>query len=85
MAAFMRVAVMLCIVDVLVLVHFPVMIMRMGMLVSGMATHRLSPPLPSLLYRFSYIFFCEENFRTQWQIFLRNRGNYCSNVVVSAA
>ena len=40
----MRVAVMLCIVDMLVLVHFPVVIMRMGMLISGMATHRLSPP-----------------------------------------
>jgi hypothetical protein len=43
-AAFMRVAVMLCIVDMLVLVHFPVVIMRMGMLICGMATHRLSPP-----------------------------------------
>jgi len=28
----------------LVLVHFPVVIMRMGMLICGMATHRLSPP-----------------------------------------
>ncbi len=43
-AAFMRVAVMLCIVDMLVLVHFPVVIMRMDMLISSMATHRLSPP-----------------------------------------
>jgi len=40
----MRVAVMLCIVDMLVLVHFPVVIMRMDMLISSMATHRLSPP-----------------------------------------
>ncbi len=30
---------MLCIVDMLVLVHFPVVIMRMGMLICGMATH----------------------------------------------
>jgi len=43
-AALMIVRVMLSIVDMLMLVHLSIVIMRMGMLISGMATHLLSPP-----------------------------------------
>ena len=43
-AAFMIVLMMLTIVNMLVLVHLSIVIMRMGMLICGMATHLLSPP-----------------------------------------
>ena len=45
MAAIMGMLVMLCIVDMFMLVHLSIMIMRMGMLICGMATHLLSPPI----------------------------------------
>lgn len=44
MAALMIVLVMISIMDMLMLVHFSIVIMRMGMFISGMATHLLSPP-----------------------------------------
>jgi len=44
MAAFVSMVVMLRIVNMLVLVHLSVMFMRMDMLISGVATHGLSPP-----------------------------------------
>ncbi len=38
-AALMRVLVMIGIMDMLMLVHLSIVIMRMGMLICGMATH----------------------------------------------
>ena len=52
---------MLCIVDMLMLVHFPVVIMRMGMLISGMATHRLSPPYQVFFADLAIYFFLRTN------------------------
>ena len=43
-AALMRVLVMIGIMDMLMLVHLSIVIMRMGMLICGMATHSRSPP-----------------------------------------
>ena len=43
-AALMRVLVMIGIMDMLMLVHLSIVIMRMGMLICGVATHLLSPP-----------------------------------------
>jgi hypothetical protein len=40
-AAFMSMAMMLSIMDMLMLVHLAIVIMRMGMLICGMTTHLL--------------------------------------------
>ena len=45
MATFMGVLMMVCIVNVLVLVHLSIVIMSMLVLIIGMTTHWLSPPL----------------------------------------
>jgi hypothetical protein len=44
MAAFVGVLMMVCIVNVLVLVHLSIVIMSMLVLIIGMTTHWLSPP-----------------------------------------
>lgn len=51
MAAFMIMLMMLCIVNVLVLVHFSVVVMGMNMRFCGMATHQLSPPIFYCMFR----------------------------------
>ena len=45
MTTFMGVLMMVCIVDVLMLVHLSIVIMSMLVLIIGMTTHWLSPPL----------------------------------------